>query len=277
MKTRLFAYVYLDTPIHNLSGLTKIISFLLLSFGVMFSYDIRYIGFVLIFSAVVFKISKLKFKQIRLMILYVGIFLLINAVFTFLFAPKYGVEIYGTEHPIIGLFGNYVLTWEQLLYQGTKMAKYAAVIPLGIIFFLTTDPSEFSASLNGIGISYKVAYPVALTLRYFPDIQRNYHEISLAQQARGLELSNKQKLGKRMKNAVLIIIPLIFSSVERIDSISNAMDLRGFGKAKRRTWYSKVALKRPDYLTLLISALIFGSSVMISVWLNGSRFYNPFV
>ena len=39
--------------------------------------------------------------------------------------------------------------------------------PLGIIFLLTTNPSEFAASLNRIGVSYKAAYALALTLRYF--------------------------------------------------------------------------------------------------------------
>ena len=46
----------------------------------------------------------------------------------------------------------------------------------------------FAASLNSIGISYKVGYSVAIALRYIPDIQRDYHSISQAQQARGVEL-----------------------------------------------------------------------------------------
>ena len=76
-------------------------------------------------------------------------------------------------------------------------------------------------------------------MRYFPDIQRDYGDISLAQQARGLDLSHKAKLSDRFKNALLIIIPLIFSTLDKIELISNAMDLRGFGKEKKRTWYNR--------------------------------------
>ncbi|CDO02826.1 ABC-type cobalt transport system, permease component CbiQ [Oceanobacillus picturae] len=36
-------------------------------------------------------------------------------------------------------------------------------------------------------------------------------------------------------------MPLIFSSLERIEVISNAMELRGFGKKKKRTWYHATA------------------------------------
>lgn len=276
-KMKLFSYNTADTPIHRLSGLTKLICFLFLTFAVMFSYDIRVILTVMIFSIGILMLSKIKFSQIRLMILYVLIFLVTNAVISFFFSPEQGVDIYGTRHDIIGLFGGIKLTWEQVFYQVTKFFKYASVIPFGIIFLLTTNPSEFASSLNGIGVNYKAAFAVALTLRYFPDVQRDYHDISQAQQARGLELSRKAKFFDRFKNSLLIVIPLIFSSLDSIELISNAMDLRGFAKSKTCTWYTSKKLTRRDYAALAISALIFIGTIYVSVFINHSRFYNPFV
>lgn len=277
MKLKLFSYNWVNTPIHQLSGLTKIIAFLFLTFAVMFSYDIRVILGIMFFAFWIFYLAKIKFSQVKLMVIYVGVFIVINAIVTFFFAPEYGVELYGTKHEILKIYGRYTVTLEQLFYQATKWVKYAAVVPFGIIFLLTTNPSEFAASLNGIGIHYKVAYPVALTLRYFPDIQRNYQDISLAQQARGLEMSGKASIRSRFKSALLIIIPLIFSTIDRIDVISNAMDLRGFGKGKKRTWYSKTSLKRVDYIALVTSMAIFVISILVSIFINKSRFYNPFL
>jgi energy-coupling factor transport system permease protein len=276
-KMKLFSYNSVDTPIHRLSGLTKLICFLLLTFAVMFSYDIRVILAVTVFSIFVLRLSQIRFSQIRLMILYVLIFVLVNAVISFFFAPEQGVKIYGTRHEIADLYGDYKLTWEQIFYQVTKFFKYFSVIPLGIIFLLTTNPSEFASSLNGIGVNYKAAFAVALTLRYFPDVQRDYHDISQAQQARGLELSNKAKFADRFKNSLLIVIPLIFSSLDRIELISNAMDLRGFSKSKTRTWYTSRKLTGSDYMALVVSALIFLSTIAVSVFINHSRFYNPFI
>jgi len=276
-KIKLFSYNSVDTPIHKLSGLTKLICFLLLTFAVMFSYDIRVILTVMVFSFGVLKVSKIKFSQIRLMVIYVLIFLVTNAVISFFFSPEEGVKIYGTRHPIAGLYGSYDLTWEQIFYQVTKFFKYASVIPFGMIFLLTTNPSEFASSLNGVGVNYKAAFAVALTLRYFPDIQREYQDISLSQQARGLELSHKAKFFDRFKNSLLIVIPLIFSSLDRIDLISNAMDLRGFAKSRTRTWYTSKKLTRQDYTALAISAFIFAATAYISIFINHSRFYNPFI
>jgi energy-coupling factor transport system permease protein len=243
----------------------------------MFSYDIRVILAVMVFSFCILQVSKIKFSQIRLMVVYVLAFLLTNAVITFLFSPDRGFEIYGTRHEIIGLFGPYKLTFEQLLYQTTKFFKYASVVPLGIIFLLTTNPSEFASALNGVGVNYKAAFAVSLTLRYFPDIQREYHDISLAQQARGLDLSRKAKFIDRFKNSLLIVIPLIFSTLDRIELISNAMDLRGFGKSKTRTWYNKKKLSVQDYTAIAVSVFIFVCTIIVSVFINKSRFYNPFI
>jgi energy-coupling factor transport system permease protein len=276
-KMKLFSYNSVDTPIHRLSGLTKLICFLLLTFAVMFSYDIRVILAVMIFSLVVFRLSRIQYSQIRLMILYVLFFVLTNAVISFFFSPEEGVRIYGTRHPIADLYGDYQLTWEQIFYQVTKFFKYLSVIPFGIIFLLTTNPSEFASSLNGIRVNYKAAFAVALTLRYFPDVQRNYHDISQAQQARGLELSRKAKFTDRFKNSLLIVIPLIFSSLDRVELISNAMDLRGFGKSRTRTWYTSRGFTRADYAAIAISTVIFIITLCVSIFVNHSRFYNPFI
>ena len=61
----------------------------------------------------------------------------------------------------------------------------------------------------------------------------------------------------------------------RIDTISNAMELRGFGKHKKRTWYYARPLKRNDYLTIGVS-VIFAVIALYITFQNGSRFYNPF-
>ena len=277
MKAKLFSYNYVDTPIHRLSGLTKLAGFLFLTFAVMFSYDLRVVLGVMVFSLWVLKLSKIRFSQIRLMVIYVAVFIVTNAVITFFFSPEEGVKIYGTRHVMVHLFGPYTLTWEQLFYQTTKLFKYASVIPLGITFLLTTNPSEFASALNGVGVPYKAAYAVALTLRYFPDIQREYRNISLSQQARGLDISRKAKFSHRVKNALLIIIPLVFSTLDRVELISNAMDLRGFGKHRTRTWYSRRKFASADFAALAVSALIFVLTILVSVFINRGRFYNPFI
>lgn len=276
MKSKLFDYTERDNFIYNLSGLTKLICFFFLTFAVMFSYDIRCILGVMALSLIFFKISEITFQQVKIMVIYVIIFLSLNFLLTYLFDPQYGVGIYGTCHEIFRFNARYTVTLEQLLYQVTKTLKYASVVPLGMLFLLTTNPSEFAASINRVGCSYKGAFALSLTLRYFPDLIRDYNNIALAQQSRGLDLSKKEKLLTRAKNIMNICVPLIFSTLDRIDLISNAMDLRGFGKNKKRTWYVAKPLKKEDWMSMGFCGIVFILTVCVSVFINRSRFFNPF-
>ena len=203
-------------------------------------------------------------------------FLLFNNLAVFFFSPLEGVAIYGTQHNLVKLIGPYVITTEQLFYQFNMTVKYLTVIPIGLISLATTNPSEFAASLNKLGISYRIAYSVSIAMRYIPDIQRDFIEIAQAQQARGIDLSSKEKLSKRVKNMGAILFPLILTSLERIETISYAMELRAFGKHKKRTFYNARPLQKSDVIVLI------GMIVLMAVFLwvtfsNGTRFYNPFI
>ena len=75
----------------------------------------------------------------------------------------------------------------------------------------------------------------------------------------------------------MIVIPLIFSTLDRIEVITNAMDLRGFGKEKRRTWFTPMKLGKADFTAITVSVVIFAITVFMSVFINHGRFYNPFI
>lgn len=275
MAVEMLSYIKRKSPIHELSGSTKLIIFLLWSTAAMLTYDTRILLFLLVMSIVIFKMSKIDLREIAFVLMFILIFLLLNNIAIYIFSPQEGVKIYGTSHVLFDIVGRYNVTLEQLFYQFNITLKYFVVIPAALLFIVTTHPSEFAASLNRIGINYKIAYAVSLTLRYIPDIQRDFRMISQSQQARGIDLSKNEKLLKRIKNVASILLPLIFSSLDRIEVISNAMELRGFGKKRKRTWYSAKPFKRLDYISMVISFVLFILALVITFY-DGSRFYNPF-
>ena len=75
---------------------------------------------------------------------------------------------------------------------------------------------------------------------------------------------------------VPILIPLILSSMERIETISNAMELRGFGKEKKRSWYSGRKFSKLDIACMVGFALLMVASFAIT-YFNGGRYFNPFL
>lgn len=272
----ILSYTEKNTWIHRLSGVTKLLFFLVWSIVGMLTYDTRILFFMLVCSFVIFKVSRTDWKQVRAVFLFILAFLVLNLLAIFVFSPQEGVKIYGTKTELFSIAGNYVITAEQLFYELNVMLKYLTVIPVVLMFIVTTNPSEFAASLARIGISYKAGYSLAIALRYIPDVQNDFTKIKHAQEARGIEMSSKAPLLERVKKMGSIIFPLLFSSMDRIDVVSNAMELRGFGKEKKRTWYAGRPLMRNDYLTLVF-LLVFVLVAVFITFADGSRYFNPFV
>ena len=275
-STFLLEYIEKDSVIHKLNGAAKLICFLFWTTAIMLTYDTRFLMFLTVLGFILFKVSKIRFKEIKIVFYLISIFLILNLLMIFLFSPLEGTKIYGTQHDIFRIFGNYVVTQEQLFYEFNIFIKYFSVIPVALLFVITTHPSEFASSLNRIGVPYKFSYAVSIALRYIPTVQEDFITISKAQQAKGIDISRNVKLTTRIKNVSYTLLPLIFSSIDKIDVISNAMLLRGFGKKNRRTWYQARKMKISDVVAILITG-IFVIVSLILIKVNNGRFYNIFV
>ena len=273
--TNLFNYIDRPSPIHRLSGASKLVCLLLWSVAAMTSFYTPLLVVLTVLALILFRMAKLRVKDVSFTLSIMLVYIALNNILIFLFSPAHGVELYGSRTVLIPLPGRYSITAEQLFYHLNVILKNACTIPPVILFVCTTNPSEFAASLNRIGVSYRISYSVALALRYIPDIQREYHDISLAQQARGVEMSKKANLIHRLKAASTILIPLVLSSMERIETISNAMELRGFGKEKKRTWYASRPFTPADYGSMIFCGLLLIASLALTA-INGGRFFNPF-
>ena len=79
---------------------------------------------------------------------------------------------------------------------------------------------------------------------------------------------------RRLKNSVSILLPLVLTSLKRVEIISNAMELRGFGKNKKRTWYVRRPFRRADVLVLILGILLLAASLLITFY-DGDRFWIP--
>mgnify|MGYP000154071615 FL=1 len=268
-------YLPRESVIHKMTGTTKLAFFLLFTFASMITYNTWVLLGLMAVSFAVFRLSHIKLREVRFMLVFMLVFLALNDLFIFLFDPNQGTALYGTRTVLCHLFWRYDLTAEQLFYMFNISLKYFVALPVAILFISATNPSEFAASLNSIGISYKVGYSVAIALRYIPDIQRDYHSISQAQQARGVELGKNEHFFARLKNSVNILLPLILTSLNRIDTISNAMELRGFGKDKKRTWYMKRPFEKRDFVAIGVGMVLLVVSMTVTI--RWGRFYNPFV
>lgn len=275
-KAAFLSYIDRRSLIHGLTGTTKLVFFLAWSIAVMVTYDTRVLVCMLAGSLAVFRASRIKYREVSVVLGLAAVFLLMNNLFVYLFSPEYGVGLYESRTLLFTIAGRYTVTAQQLFYHLNMSMKVVCVVPVALLFIACTDPSEFAASLASIGVSYRVGYSVSLALRYIPDVQREYRSISQAQQSRGIELSGKDRFFTRLKNSVAILLPLVLSSLNRIETVSNAMELRGFGRKKKRTWYVQRKNSRSDWTALALAVLTLAFSLLVTFW-DGNRYYNPFL
>ena len=257
---KLLNYIERKSPVHSLNGASKLFCLLMWICSTMITFNTLFLLGATILGAVAFKLSRLKLSEQKGLLYFLLCFMLRNALLIYIFNPERGVTI----------------TKEQLLYQFNVILKYLSTIPIILVFIGSTQPSELAASMNKIGIPYSFSYSFALALRYIPDTVSSFIDISRCQQARGIEMSNKESILKRVKAAAALVLPLILGSVEQIEVITNAMELRKFGTQKRRTWIMSRPFKAGDYLTIVIGIGMMAFVIAYNV-INGSRFWNPFI
>ena len=107
MAGRILTYSEKDTWIHRLSGVSKMIFFLLWSLTGMLTYDTRVLLVMLVCSLVIFKVSHTEWKQVGTVFQFILLFLCINMLAVWLFSPNQGTVIYGTKTELLHLFGNH--------------------------------------------------------------------------------------------------------------------------------------------------------------------------
>ena len=110
-------YLDRDSVVHKMTGTTKLAFFLLFTFASMITYNTWVLLGLFAVSLAAFKLSKIKYREVRFMMIFMLVFLLLNNIFIFLFDPNQGTNLYGTRHVLCHLLWRYDVTAEQMFYM----------------------------------------------------------------------------------------------------------------------------------------------------------------
>ncbi len=228
------------TYLHRLTGTTKVRLFLVLIVYVMMSFDLPLIAPIFVLALIGLISLRPNWKTLKPIVIIVVLMNLFNLFLFWLADPHYGLPLNGDDTVLFAFNSYLVVTRGTLWYIIVRFIKMITSFLVSMCFIISITPSEIAAGFTSIGLSYKFGSIIEIAFRYIPDISRDYENISVSMQCRGLELDKKKvRPIERMKQIVLILIPLVITSFDRVNDIANAMDLRGFGKYKKRTYYSE--------------------------------------
>lgn len=241
MDDRLFinltpGHTYLD----RLTGKTKVRLFFAFIILLIATWDIRIIFPTMLVAMFGLFSLRAKLKSVKAITIFVILTNLFNLFLIWVVSPDYGASICGGSTVLLQITEHYIITAETLWYFLVRFCKLMATFLAAMTFIQCITPGELAAGLYANKVSYKICMIVSIAFRYIPDIMRDFTNIKISMQARGMELDPKKMgLWKRLKQNVLILVPLIITSFDRVGNIANAMDLRGFGKHKTRTYFSE--------------------------------------
>jgi energy-coupling factor transport system permease protein len=257
-----------------LNGVTKIFVFIVMTAYIIMTFDIRVMVplFVLCCAGIVS--MRPNWKPILFVVAFMTIMAgVIGSLLIILVRPVTGYNHVGGTTYLVQINDHFYLTKELLWYVSVMFFKRLCSLSTALVFILSITPSELASGLNRIGLPYKACTIISLAFRTIPDIARNYMDISNSLMMRGVELDPKHaRLMSRLRSLTLILLPLVLTSFGRVETIANAMDLRGYGKLKKRTWYTEYAATPADWLARTLAVAVAAFCVYYIV---NNRILNP--
>jgi energy-coupling factor transport system permease protein len=160
-------------------------------------------------------------------------------------------------YQVIAEFGWLRITDEGLLVGVATSLRVLALFSLSLLFVMTTDPVEFIQSLIQLRhspISYRFGYGVLAAYRFVPMLATEVEQVRAAHHVRGFAPGwGPAGVWERSR---AFAIPLLASAIRRADRVALAMDSRGFGAERERTYFHEQRFTARDALFAMASGVV---------------------
>lgn len=166
----------------------------------------------------------------------------------------------------LGLFALGLAAMQYALGAGVEFSlvvgmRMAAMTSLFILLLATTRIQDLTAALvRQLNIPHEYAFMITASLRFIPDLLAEIKAVQEAQACRGY--SNRGSAGRRLKNYLSIVQPLVLRAVSRSETMAMSLELRGFGSHLSGGYGTSIALGGRDWLAL--AALAAGTAGIVA-------------
>jgi len=153
------------------------------------------------------------------------------------------------------------------VYSGA--ASHAALMSLrflnmllsGLLFLSITSIEDFFGGMIIMRVPYPFAFAVSLSFRLVMVFMSNAFTIVEAQKVRGNDIS-KGSILKRIQAYMPLIAPLILTGIKKAETLTLALESKGFSPQNKIDLTGKYRLRAPDKCCLCVM-LLAGMAVVI--------------
>ena len=106
-----------------------------------------------------------------------------------------------------------------------------------------------------LGLPYSVAFAFALALRWVPEVYQTALRVKEAQEVRGLGIQTGGPF-TRLKRHLPLLVPIFLLTLRRTQTMSWALEARGFQAKRKRTYLLEIRMAPRDWLALALAAAL---------------------
>jgi len=160
-------------------------------------------------------------------------------------------------------FGQWSLgIWSGGLWQGLVLTlRFLSLIGVSFLFVATTDPMKLVQGLIQAGLPYRWGFMLITALRFIPGYQDDFRQVRLAIRLKGIRYDGFT-LARMMNMLRYLLIPLLSTTINRVDTLSMSMDGRAFGLYNKRTFLNPLPFTKKDLIVSII-----GFIVLVLLWI----------
>ena len=125
----------------------------------------------------------------------------------------------------------------------------------------TTEPEAFEVALVRLGVPWRLAFLGSLALRLVPARRDRFAAIERAQRSRGLTAPRGPIRGARARLPMLV--PFLAAVVEDGYELGEALVVRDFDRARRRTHAVRLAHGPADYALYLVAVVVLAGFLLV--------------
>ena len=262
MSTVMFQTIKRNSFFHKLDFRPKLLLvFVITVIAFMWESPVTGAGLFVLLTACAL-LAGVKWSYIRLILgimLVFGLFLLVSHGFfntsqVTLLVGRPLTVLYTVPEKIF-IFGGLKLTLEGLLYGVNALCKTLSMVMVIPMAIFTTDVDRMIIAMVKLRIPYKLTFVFSSTLRFFPLLFDEIHNIIQAQRLRGLPVE-KMGLIKKLSIYAKVAIPLVLGAMVKSQTVEIVLQSKAFNGSRERTYLHDSRLTALDWSFLIFFSLL---------------------
>jgi len=168
------------------------------------------------------------------------------------------------EGPLLLRLGPVRVHRDSALYALGMGMRLVAMIVAGLVFISSTMVEEFVFAMRKFGLPLPVGFAFSLAFRMVSQLVKTAVTVKQAQQIRGLDVDSGGII-QRIRKHIPLLIPVFVYSIKSVDSLTRALEARGFRCTRKPTPFIIKKVGIADYAVVAISATVAVGSIVLRV------------